>query len=107
MPLAQLADPWQKMPMGGTPGEVRRCTNTPEPLPRSSPGANPTFCRVCLRFNARKIRYCLVNEHLKVTTGTHFVITLLLDVVTGVTSLRSFTFKELKDTRADLVFKGY
>lgn len=24
MPLAQLADPWQKMPMGGTSGEVRR-----------------------------------------------------------------------------------
>lgn len=23
MPLAQLADPWQKMPVGGTAGEVR------------------------------------------------------------------------------------
>lgn len=23
MPLAQLADPWQKMPLGGTAGEVR------------------------------------------------------------------------------------
>lgn len=23
MPLAQLADPWQKMPVGGTTGEVR------------------------------------------------------------------------------------
>lgn len=71
MPLAQLADPWQKMPMGGTPGEVRPCSNTPGPLPRSSQGTNPTLCRVCWRFKIREIRYRLVMEHLEVTTGTH------------------------------------
>lgn len=46
MPLAQLADPWQKMPMGGTPGEVRACTNTPEP----PPGPVPAQTRLSVEF---------------------------------------------------------
>lgn len=70
MPLAQLADPWQKMPMGGTPGEVRPGANTPESRPGSAQGENMTFCRVCWRFKTREIRSRLVVEHLEVRIGT-------------------------------------
>lgn len=65
MPLAQLADPWQKMPMGGTSGEVRsRTTRTP------TPDHSPTFGRV-LRVKMREVRHRLVMGPLKVSIWTH------------------------------------
>lgn len=68
MPLAQLADPWQKMPMGGTPGEVRsRTTPIPEP---PTPDHSPTFCRV-LRVKMREVHHRLVMGPLKVSIRTH------------------------------------
>lgn len=36
MPLAQLADPWQKMPVEGTSGEVSPHNTQRVPAPRGS-----------------------------------------------------------------------
>lgn len=46
MPLAQLADPWQKMPMGGTPGEVSPRTNTPGAGTAPAPAPVPALSRL-------------------------------------------------------------